>query len=102
MLAHWNATEGFDVPWWVWIPLVVVGLITLDRLALAAEARGWIYWRHNTPSRSSAGHALQSVQAIFEPQREHIVHEQSQIGADQPDDGEPPDPPDRRTSSRAK
>lgn len=70
---------------------VIAAAVVLDRLALAAEARGWIYWRRVKPKRATAANALQHVQAIFEPQIEHVVEERSKIGADQPGDDEPPD-----------
>lgn len=78
--------------WAAWVVVGVIALALLDRLALLAEARGWIYWRRRTPARSTAGMALQNLQAIFEPQIHHVVEERSQIGADQPGDDEPPDP----------
>lgn len=77
--------------WAAWVVVGVIALALLDRLALLAEARGWIHWRR-TPSRSTAGTSLRRVQAIFEPQIHHVIEERSQIGAEQPDDDEPPDP----------
>jgi hypothetical protein len=66
--------------------LVVGGVVAagtlLDRLLLFAEQRGWIYWRRRKPSASAAGNALLSVQAIFEPDRAHVVEEQARQEAD--------------------
>jgi hypothetical protein len=83
--------------WIGWAAVAVVVLIVVDRLALAAESRGWIYWRRRKPTRSTVGTAVLRVQAIFEPQIEHVVEERAEIGADQPGDDEPGgDPPDGR------
>lgn len=78
--------------WAAWVIAAALALALVDRLALLAEARGWIRWRRTPPSRSAAGNALLHVQAIFEPQIQHVVEEREQIGADQPGDDEPPDP----------
>jgi hypothetical protein len=79
---------------WVLTAVVVAAIVVaLDRLALAAESRGWIYWRRVKPNRGTAANALQHVQAIFEPQIEHVVEERSKIGADQPSEDEPPRTP---------
>lgn len=75
-----------------WLVVTAVALFALDRLALAAEARNWIYWRRAGPRRTTAGQAMLGIQAIFEPQIQHVVRERSQIGAEQPGDGEPEAP----------
>jgi hypothetical protein len=79
------------LPWYVWVLVVVVGLVVLDRLALAAEARGWVYWRRRPPTASSAGDALMSVQALFEPGKQHVVEEaqRQRIAGDEDADDEP-------------
>jgi hypothetical protein len=82
----------YGVTWVLWVLAGVIALALLDRLALLGEARGWIRWRHSPPSRSTAGNALLHVQAIFEPQIQHVVEERDRIGADQPGDDEPPVP----------
>lgn len=62
-----------------WLPWLLAGgaaLVVVDRLLLAAEARGWVYWRRRTATGSSAGSALLGVQAILEPNAEHVVAEE--------------------------
>lgn len=78
--------------WILWVAGTVVALVVLDRVALWAEGRGWIHWRHSGPSRGTAGTAMLQVQALFEPGIEHVVKERTRIGAEQPGDDEPPDP----------
>ncbi|MCW5695999.1 MAG: hypothetical protein KIS96_04590 [Bauldia sp.] len=38
--------------WLLWPIGIGAALFALDRLALAAEARGWIYWRRRKPTGS--------------------------------------------------
>lgn len=75
-----------------WIVEGAVVLIVLDQAALAAERRGWIRWRHNPPRRGTITSAALHLQSVFEPAAEHAVEERSRIGAEQDEDGDPPDP----------
>ncbi len=52
---------------------IAIGLFALDRLALWAEARGWIYWRRSTRRGSAAGSALLDIGNIFDPGTRHMV-----------------------------
>ncbi|MEX2627806.1 MAG: hypothetical protein WD225_13040 [Ilumatobacteraceae bacterium] len=77
---------------WYWIvPVVAGGLFVLDRLLTAAEERGWVYWRRSSPSSGSAGIAMLSVQAIFEPDEQHVVDERLRQAAEieEAEDDEP-------------
>ena len=75
--------------WWLWVPVAVAGLFVLDRLLLAAERRRWIFYRTTASQRSTAGNALLGIQAIFEPDKRHVVDQRTAIDADQPGDDEP-------------
>lgn len=83
-----------------WVPalgvaaLVVATLVVLDRLLLAAERRGWVYWRRSRASTSRASSALLSIQSIFEPDREHVVEERvrEEADIDVAEDHDPLDP----------
>ncbi|HSK24471.1 MAG TPA: hypothetical protein VK906_14895 [Egicoccus sp.] len=84
---------------WFWmVVLVAVGAFVLDRLLTAAEDRGWVYWRKSSPSTGSAGIAMLSVQAIFEPDKQHVVDERLRQAAEieEAEDDEPLPPPQRR------
>lgn len=59
--------------WWVLAAVVVVWL--LDRLALWAEGRGWLYWRRRRGTGGS-GTVLGDVFLLFQPSRAHVVAEQ--------------------------
>ena len=47
-------------------------LFLLDRLALRAEAKGWIYWRRRKPSGSTGADLLLDVN-LFDPGARHVV-----------------------------
>ena len=51
--------------------LVVVGAVVLDRLLLAAEARGWIYYRTRRAGRGAAAERLQQLGTIWDPSQQH-------------------------------
>ncbi len=47
-----------------------------DRLLLAAEARGWIYWRRKSPNLRSVGSAALELQSILEPGKKYVLEVQ--------------------------
>jgi hypothetical protein len=62
----------------------------LHRLALWAEARGFLYYRRRRGSSGTLGNALLEVQAIFEPARRHVVEERVQQRREGAETGDPP------------
>ncbi len=52
---------------------IVLGSVGLHLLALWMERKGWIYYKHNQPSRSRLGNAFLEVQSILEPNKKHII-----------------------------
>lgn len=70
------------MPWYLTALIVVGVLVAIDQLFLAAERRGWMYWRKSPPSRSRVSSAMLAVQSIFEPDREHVVEERAREEAD--------------------
>lgn len=68
----------------VTLALVAAGVILwlLDRLLLIAEGRGWIYWRRIKPHASSLGSAMLTVQALLEPEKQHVVEERERQAAE--------------------
>lgn len=79
-------------PGWSWVVGGVVVLVVADRLLLAAERRGWVYWRHSKASSTSLGTAMLAVQSILEPDKEHVVEERRRADREESEDGDPPDP----------
>jgi hypothetical protein len=82
--------------WWLlWVGLAAIGLYGLHRLALWAEARGWIYYRTKHAPPGAAGLAMMEVTSILHPQVEHVIEEvrSEQARAEQDESGEGSAPP---------
>ena len=73
---------------------IVVGvaavLYVLDRLLLAAEDRGWIYWRRSNPSPGTRAGALMELHALLEPDRKHTAEVLREETHEEDDKGDPP------------
>ena len=92
-----------------WIGLAAVGAIVawaVDRLALWAESRGWIYYRR-TKRRTGAnlGDAFLEIQSMLEPDKRHLLEIRREEKSEQSETGDPPDDPspgpsERETSGR--
>lgn len=77
----------------VWILLVIgAGAVILDRLLLAAERRGWIYYRRTRGRSSSTASAFLEIQSMLEPSRKHVLEARSEEKEEQDDAGDPPEP----------
>lgn len=74
---------------WTLITVAVVfGAFVIDRLLLWAEDRDWIYYRKRKPNITSVGTALFQLQAIVQPEKQHIVDQQLEIKEDEDEDGD--------------
>jgi hypothetical protein len=76
-----------------WVVLVIVAaavMYGLHRTALWAEERGWIFYR----KKRGPAPWLGSLDAIYKPEIEHVIEEQSsqETRADQDASGDRPDP----------
>jgi len=85
---------------WTLISLAVVFCaFVIDRLLLWAEDRDWIYYRKRKPNITSLSTALFQMQAIVQPEKQHIVEQKLEIKEDEDEDGDkgrkrkPPTPP---------
>ncbi len=76
-------------------------LFGFDRLALAMERRGWIYYRKKKPSRTSLGNAFLTVQSILEPGTEKVVEVRLERKSEQ-DSGDGPKAGGRPRSRKAR
>jgi len=82
-----------------WLSILAIGtaavgaLVALDRLALWAEARGWIYWRR-TRRRTGAGlaDAFLEVQSLIEPEKRHVLVERRRTVDPGEAESDPPEP----------
>jgi hypothetical protein len=87
--------------WSKWT-LAILGLFAIDRLLLAAEDRGWIYYRKRKPHLVSQcmSAALFQMQAILQPDTQHIVEQQREIREDEDEDGRKVPSPDSAIAPR--
>lgn len=65
-------------------------LVVFDRLALAAERRGWIYYRARKANPASLGSAMLEVQSLLEPGVREVVEARSEAPAEAEAKGDPP------------
>lgn len=71
--------------------LVVFAAKVIDLLLLAAEERGWIYYRRSRGRSSSAASAFLELQSMVEPSRRHVVEERVREREEREDAGDPPE-----------
>jgi hypothetical protein len=64
-------------------------LYVLDRLLLAAEARGWIYWRRRKASPGTRAGAVMELHALLEPDRKHTAEALREVRHEEDDEGGP-------------
>lgn len=58
--------------WLIALAVVLAVLYGLHRLALVADARGWIYYRTKPKFRGSS---LGLIESVYNPAMEHVVEE---------------------------
>jgi hypothetical protein len=64
------------------------GLFLLDRLALWAERRGWIYWRNTKSRGNTLGSITLELQKIFESGKaKHVIEAKHDQNKESPDPG---------------
>lgn len=73
---------------------IISGSVLLHLLALWMERKGWIYYKHNKPSRSSLENAFLEVQSILEPNKKHIIEIKKEQKKEDKEIGADPDTPD--------
>jgi|CXWL01.1.fsa_nt_gi hypothetical protein len=78
------------MPWLGWVIASCVLLWLLDRLLLAAEARGWVFYRRRRASRSALGNAFLEVQRLLEPAQEHALEVRRAEPGESAESGDPP------------
>lgn len=57
----------------VWLAIIAVAIFGLDRLLLAMESRGWIYYRRKKPGSSALGRVCLEVQQLLEPSKKYVI-----------------------------
>lgn len=76
----------------LWMLALAVGLYLLHRLALWAEARGYIFYLRTRPSPGSIGNALLEAHSLLEPDRRALIEALREQPSEETDSGAPPDP----------
>jgi hypothetical protein len=67
---------------------VLVGLYLLDRVALWAERKGWIFYRKIKPTGNSLGSTALELQKIFESGKPtHVIEAKHDQPKESPDPG---------------
>ncbi len=69
----------------------LVALFVLDRLLLAMESRGWIYYR-KSKGDSRPGDAFLAVHQLIEPEKKHLLEVRQEEREEQDESGDPEDP----------
>lgn len=73
-----------------WLVVLGVALAVLHRLALWAERRGWIFYKHRKASPGSVANGLLQVQALLEPGVRHVVESRLEDVSEENESGDPP------------
>jgi hypothetical protein len=76
----------------VWILAIAGALYGLHRIALWAEARGFIYYRKERGSSGTLGTAMLEIQSMLEPSKRHVIEERVKDDSETEDSGDPPTP----------
>ncbi|MEU6587595.1 hypothetical protein [Nocardia sp. NPDC046763] len=61
--------------WMFWVLGLVVGAVVVDRVAVWAEGRGWIYWRHRPRNAGVGPSVFGQVESLLSPSYRHVVEE---------------------------
>ena len=65
-------------------------LLVIDRLALWAEARGWIYWRRKKAQTGALGSALMEMNVITNPSAQHVIDAKDAKKLEERENDDPP------------
>lgn len=57
----------------LWIAGAAAALFAIDRLALWAEAKGWIYWRKKKAKSDAMSSMFAELNVITNPSAEHVI-----------------------------
>jgi len=71
--------------------LIAVGLFALDRLLLALEAKGYVYYRKKKASLRSTGRVLMELHGVIEPRAKNVIEAKQQV-VHHHDESGPPKP----------
>jgi hypothetical protein len=78
--------------YFLWAIFVGAILYVIHRLALWAEERGWIFYRHKRATGGTMGTALLELQTILEPTKRHVIEERVNKGPATQESNDTPKP----------
>jgi len=76
--------------WLAWAAAAGVFLILLDRLLLALEAKGRIFYRRTRGVRGGAMYHAQELDSIFNPGMQHVQEAHVKQEQEEDESGDPP------------
>ncbi|MFZ2528816.1 MAG: DUF6191 domain-containing protein [Rhodococcus sp. (in: high G+C Gram-positive bacteria)] len=76
----------------IWLALVVVVALLIDRAGLYAERRGLIYWRKRKPEGGGGGGVFGEFQTLLSPSYQHVAEEQQRQRTSRQEQGTGADP----------
>jgi hypothetical protein len=82
--------------WVLLIPVLVAGIILLDRFLLWCERRGWIYWRKRQGTAVSARNAALHMQSLIEPGKTYQIEEERSEREEEDGEAAPPEGVDEK------
>lgn len=65
----------------IWIIGVLLIIYIVDKIMLAMESRGWVYWRKRKPSSAVSSSAFGELIDAFQPSQQIIQEERQKIEA---------------------
>ncbi|MGQ4617828.1 hypothetical protein [Nocardia sp. R7R-8] len=81
-----RAVGGWRMHWVIGVAGLVVAVVVIGRIAVWAERRGWIYWRHGPKTAGVGSGMLGQVESLLSPSYRHVVEEarsRQMVGLDQ-------------------
>lgn len=74
----------------IWIVGLIAVAVAIDRLLLAMEARGWLYYRRTRGRRGGATYHMMEMHSIFEPGIQQVLELSVHEEQEEDDSGAPP------------
>ena len=76
--------------WMLWCIVAVIAAFLADRLLLAFESRGWIFYRRTRGLRGRAMYHAQELDSIFNPGMQHVQEAHFREEEQEDQSGDPP------------
>jgi hypothetical protein len=83
----------------VWLVVIVVAVLLVDRLLLRVERAGWINYRRRGLSRGGATYHMLELQSVFNPGTQEVIEVKYGQEKETDESGAPPVPEDDELDS---